>query len=112
MGPYIAYIITLAVGVICLIIGRINLKGDISTLHSYHRKRVSEEDRLPFGKLIGRGMFSIGTAIILYSALSVITVITSIAAYTYIGMALLLAGLVGGIGILLYATKKYNKGIF
>ena len=112
MGPYIAYIITFAVGVICLIIGRINLKGDISTLHSYHRNRVSEEDRLPFGKLIGRGMLLIGAAIILYSALSVITMITSIVAYTYIGMALLLAGLVGGMGILFYATKKYNKGIF
>ena len=37
-------------GIVCIVIGIFNARGDISTLHSYHRKRVSEEDRIPFGK--------------------------------------------------------------
>jgi len=41
MGAFLA---TVILGVIISIIGIINMTGNISTLHRYHRKRVSKED--------------------------------------------------------------------
>lgn len=112
MGPYIAYITTFAIGVLCVIIGIMNSKGDISTLHSYHRHRVTEEDRIPFGKRVGLGMMVIGAAIIAFSALSAVTVITGEEIYTIIATALLFLGLAVGLVIAFRAMIKYNKGIF
>lgn len=43
------------VGVVCIVLGISNMRGNISSLHSYHRKRVSEEDRVPLGKKVGLG---------------------------------------------------------
>ena len=43
-------IIPLLIGGIVIFLGIENMKGNISTLHSYHRKRVREEDRIPYGK--------------------------------------------------------------
>ena len=62
-----AFIISFFVGVICIILGISNRKGNISSLHSYHRHRVSEEDRIPFGKKVGLGTLVIGCAIIVYN---------------------------------------------
>ena len=41
MGEFIIQII---IGLIIIIIGTLNMKGNISLLHSYHRKRVKKED--------------------------------------------------------------------
>ena len=49
------FIITTLLGIVCIVLGVLNMKGNISTVHWYHRKRVSEENRLPFGRLVGFG---------------------------------------------------------
>ena len=66
------YISLFILGAVCIIIGIFNSKGHISTLHSYHRKRVSEEDRIPFGKRIGLGMIIIGVSVIISGVLCAI----------------------------------------
>ena len=43
------------IGAVLLVIGILNMKGNISTIHRYHRHRVKEEDVLPFGRLMGAG---------------------------------------------------------
>ena len=48
------FIFAIALGIVCILIGLSNRKGNIETLHSYHRSRVSEEDRIPFGKEVGK----------------------------------------------------------
>ncbi len=106
------FIIPLIVGIICVTIGISNMKGNISTLHSYHRNRVSEEDRIPFGKKVGLGTVIIGVSIIIQSVLSAITVHTSNQLYFKAGMAVLAVGIVAGVAISLWAIKKYNKAIF
>ena len=58
------------IGIICIVIGISNSKGNIKSLHSYHRSRVREEDKLPFGKLVGLGMIIIGISLIINGALS------------------------------------------
>ena len=46
-------VVAFLVGVVCIVLGISNMRGNISSLHSYHRHRVSEEDRIPFGKQVG-----------------------------------------------------------
>ena len=42
------FIIQIVIGTIFIAIGISNMKGNISLLHSYHRKRVKEEDIISF----------------------------------------------------------------
>ena len=106
------YILTFLVGIICIAIGISNMKGNISSLHSYHRHRVSEEDRIPFGKQVGLGMIIIGVGIMVFSLLATITLYTKKDLFVLIGTALLIAAIVLGLAISFRAMIKYNKGIF
>ncbi len=107
-----AFIITALVGVVCIVLGISNMKGNISSLHSYHRSRVSEEDRIPFGKKVGLGTIIIGVAIIVFSGLSAVTLYTDNEVFTLIGTGILIAGIIVGLVISFKAMIKYNKGIF
>ena len=63
-------IVTLLVGIVCIVLGISNIRGNISSLHSYHRYRVSEEDRIPFGKQVGLGTIIVGIGIIIFGIFS------------------------------------------
>ena len=102
MGEFIIQII---IGLIIIIIGIFNMKGNISLLHSYHRKRVKKEDIIPFGKKLGIGSVIIGITIILTGVFTNLN-------YTNISNVILVIGLVTGFIIIFYAMFKYNKGIF
>ena len=106
------WIITIALGIFCIVQGVINCTGNISSLHSYHRKRVSEENRLPFGKLMGLGTIIIGAAFILFGVLSFAAEQIASQWLTIIGGAVLIVGLLVGVVLSFYAMIKYNKGIF
>ena len=58
-------IVTLIVGALICFFGVKNMMGDISSLHSYHRNHVSEEDRIPFGRLVDKGLIIIGVSVCL-----------------------------------------------
>ena len=105
-------IVTFIVGVVFIVLGISNMRGNISTLHSYHRHRVSEEDRIPFGKQVGLGTMVIGIGIIIFSVLSAVTLYTENNIYILIGTAVLIVGIVAGLIISFKAMIKYNKGIF
>ena len=105
-------IVSAIIGVVCIVIGILNRMGNISMLHSYHRKRVSEEDRVPFSKMIGLGMIIIGVAMILMGGLSFLAIALQKNVYSIIGTVFLIVGLVLGLGISFYAMFKYNKGMF
>ena len=106
-------IITLVIlGVFCIILGILNCTGNISTLHYYHRKRVSEEDRLPFGRMVGLGTIIIGVSLIVTGILFFVSDISQQNLYLTIGNVILIVGLVTGLGLTFYAMVKYNKGIF
>ena len=102
MGEFIIQII---IGLVIIIIGIFNMKGNISLLHSYHRKRVKKEDIIPFGKKVGIGSIIIGITIILAGVFTILN-------YTNISNVILVIGLVTGFIIIFYAMFKYNKGIF
>ncbi len=105
-------IVAFLVGVVCIVLGISNMRGNISTLHSYHRHRVSEEDRIPFGKQVGLGTMIIGIGIIIFSVLSTVTLYTENNIFILIGTAVLIVGIVAGLIISFKAMIKYNKGIF
>ena len=107
-----SYIIAFFVGVLCIVLGISNMRGNISSLHSYHRHRVSEEDRIPFGKQVGLGTMIIGIGIIIFSVLSAVTIYTENNIFTLIGTAVLIVGIVVGLIMSFKAMIKYNKGIF
>jgi len=101
----IELVIQVIIGLILIIIGIFNMKGNISLLHSYHRKRVKKEDIIPFGKKVGIGSIIIGNTIIIASILTNLNYIT-------IGNVLLAIGFILGLIFIFYAILKYNKGIF
>lgn len=105
-------IMPIIIGVVIIILGIINYKGNITTLHSYHRSRVKPQDVLPFGRLVGVGTIIIGISIIIMGILTLLALILENDIYTVIGTAILITGLVVGIIITFYAMIKYNKGIF
>ena len=102
----------IALGIVICVLGIRNMQGDISTLHSYHRSRVREEDVKPMGKLVGLGTIIIGVSVIIYSILLLVTLKTALDVFTLVGTAILIAGIVVGLILNVYAMKKYNGGIF
>ena len=106
------YIVAFLVGVVCIVLGISNMRGNISSLHSYHRHRVSEEDRIPFGKQVGLGTIIVGIGIIVFSVLSSVTLYTENDIFILVGTAVLIIGIILGLVISFRAMIKYNKGIF
>lgn len=106
------WIIPAVLGVIICVIGALNIKGNINSVHWYHRHKVAEEDRLPFGRLTGAGMLTIGGSIILYSALMAVYNIVLAEWLVILGAALMIVGIIVGIVLAFWAMIKYNKGIF
>ena len=107
-----SFIASFAVGIVCIVIGISNMKGKLSALHSYHRKRVYEENLLPFGKKVGLGMIIAGVTFSVYGIFSMIADFTVNPLFESIGNILRIVGLAVGLGICFHAMIKYNKGIF
>ena len=99
------FIIQIVIGLVLMLVGIFNMKGNISLLHSYHRKRVKDEDVILFGKKVGIGSIIIGITIIIAGILSILN-------YAYISNVILGIGLTIGCILIFYAMFKYNKGIF
>lgn len=106
------FLVTFVIGIICIAIGVSNRKGNLSMLHSYHIKRVSEQDKIPFGRLVGLGMMIIGVSMMGFSALGALALFCNNELLVRIGTGIQIAGLVVGLGISFYAMFKYNKGLF
>jgi len=105
--------ITMALfGIVISVIGICNMRGNISSLHWYHRQRVSEENVKPFGKLVGLGTLIIGLSVMIYGGFFLIVEKMQNEMLILIGTGLLFVGLAVGMVLSFYAMIKYNKGIF
>ena len=106
------FVVPFLVGVVCVLLGRSNMRGNLSSLHAYHRSRVSEEDKMAFGKQVGLGTILVGVGIMVFSVLSAVTLYTGRDLFLQAGTVVLAASLVVGLGLSFHAMLKYNKGIF
>ncbi len=105
-------IILLFFGALISVLGIVNMTGNISSLHWYHRQRVTEEDRKPFGRLVGLGTLIIGLSVMLYGVVLFLFEKTQSAWLVWGGTAELIVGIAVGLVLSFYAMIKYNKGIF
>ncbi len=102
MGKYISFII---VGVVLLVLGFTNYKGNISTIHWYNRRKVSDADIPKYGKCVGIGTMICGGSLLVTALLEVLL-------QTPVIEVVILAGFAVGLAFLLYGQFKYNKGLF
>ena len=94
----------LILGIFISVIGIVNMTGNISTIHSYNRRKVREEDVPKYGRAVGTGTLIIGVSLIA----AFVTTFWSETAMSFI----VIPAIVIGLGFILYAQFKYNKGIF
>ena len=107
----VGFITTVLVGIFLCFIGIRNMTGDISSLHSYHRNHVKDEDVKPFGKLVGIGTIVVGIATIFLGTFIWISEEFSKPIFMTIGFVGFVIGMIVGMGMSFYAMKKYNGGI-
>lgn len=105
-------IVLLILGILLIGIGISNGKGNLKMMHSYHYKRVSNNDIIPFGKKVGLGTIIIGSSIAINGILCAMFYYTEVQMYILIAKILLITGFIIGLIIIFYAMFKYNKGIF
>ena len=91
------YLGLLVMGILLSTLGIVNIRGNISTIHAWNRKRVKEADIPRYGRAIGAA-FIISYLVTFWNA----AVIDCI----------MLPGLGIGLALILYAQLKYNHGIF
>ena len=94
----------LIIGLLLSVMGIVNIKGNISTVHSYNRRKVKEEDVPKYGKAVGTGTLIMGIGLLIAFVVSFL----SEEAITYIILPLFVVGL----AFILYGQFKYNKGLF
>lgn len=97
-------IIMLILGVFISVVGIVNINGNVSTIHSYNRRRVKKEDVPKYGKVVGTGTLIIGISIVLGFVVSFWS--EEIMGY------IILPSVIVGLGFILYGQFRYNKGIF
>lgn len=59
------HLLLLILGIFLSTLGTVNIKGNISTIHSYNRRKVKEEDVPKYGKAVGTGTLVIGVSLVL-----------------------------------------------
>lgn len=102
MSKYLSYLI---LGLLLVFLGVTNIRGNISSVHWYNRRKVREADRLKYGRWMGAGTCTIGGSMVLSALLGYLLRSNAV---DY----LLLAGCGIGLLLILYAQLRYNRGIF
>ncbi len=98
-------LILLVMGIFIVVLGIVNMTGNISTIHSYNRRKVTEEDAPKYGRAVGLGTLIMGVSFIISYVLILLDLEIAVPFVT-------LPAIIVGLAFILYAQFKYNKGIF
>lgn len=99
------YLPLIIFGTIFVFMGIINYKGNISTIHWYNRRNISNDNVKKYGKLMGFGTIIIGIGMI---TTGILQLLYNSEELNYI----LIISIIIGTIIMIYSQIKYNKGIF
>ncbi len=99
-------------GIVCILLGILNRRGNISSIHFYHRRRVSEQDIPSFGQMMGLGTIIVGVGMILCGIFTVLAQFLELPLLALVRTVIVSVAILVGLGISFYAMIKYNKGIF
>lgn len=97
-------IMMLILGLFISVLGIVNITGNISTIHSYNRRKVKEDDVPKNGKAVGTGTLIIGISFVL-------GFIATFWSEVIMGI-IILPAIIVGLAFILYGQIKYNHGIF
>ena len=97
-------IIMFLVAILFMVFGTAIYKGKTDLIHDYHQTKVS--DKSAYGKAFGKAMLVIATIMLLSGIIGLFESLVKLA------VAILIIGLVIGIGCIVAVQRKYNKGVF
>ena len=97
-------IIMFLVAVLFTVLGIAIYKGKTDLIHDYHQTKVTNKS--VYGKAFGKAMLVIATVMLLSGIIGLFKNLLMLA------VAILIIGLVVGIGCIVAVQKKYNKGVF
>jgi len=97
-------IIMFLVAVIFVGMGIAIYKGKTDLIHDYHQTKVT--DKSAYGKALGKAMLVIAAALLLSGIIGLFD------GFIILADAVLIIGLVIGIGCIVAVQRKYNKGVF
>ena len=92
------------VAVLFTVLGIAIYKGKTDLIHDYHQTKVTNKSA--YGKAFGKAMLVIATVMLLSGIIGLFKNLLMLA------VAILIIGLVVGIGCIVAVQKKYNKGVF
>ena len=92
------------VAVLFTVLGIAIYKGKTDLIHDYHQTKVTNKS--DYGKAFGKAMLVIATVMLLSGIIGLFKNLLMLA------VAILIIGLVVGIGCIVAVQKKYNKGVF
>ena len=97
-------IIMFLVATLFTVLGIAIYRGKTDLIHDYHQTKVT--DKAAYGKAFGKAMLVISTVLLLSGIIGLFENLTILA------VAILMIGLVIGIGCIVAVQIKYNKGVF
>ena len=92
------------VAVLFTVLGIAIYKGKTDLIHDYHQTKVTNKSA--YGKAFGKALLVIATVLLLSGIIGLFKNLLMLA------VAILIIGLVVGIGCIVAVQKKYNKGVF
>lgn len=88
------------------------MRGNILTVHWYHRRRVSGKDAPAFGRMIGRGTVIMGVSVMIWGFFGLFPGAGESAVLRIAVSLLVVMGIVAGLVLIVYSLIRYNRGIF
>ncbi len=106
------FIAIFILGVFSIVLGIVSMRGNLSLIKPRHRKRVAPENRLAYGRLVGTGSILLGFGFLVSGVLFLLAELKSNPAFETAGGTGIIISAVIGSAFMLFATIKYNKGLF
>jgi len=101
-------VIMFAVAALLLGLGTAIRRGNTDLIHDYHRTHVRASERLDYGRAFAKGLFVMAAGL---AASGVIALFGTEGRVVAWAVAVLLAGLVAGIVVIVRVQMRYNGGL-